>query len=202
MRGTGVFGRKVEEYGQGILGILIAALMLLPAAPASGYSQINKMRQKLGPQRAVLAKEFEAIEIKQPWSEETVMATYGPLFGAEGVITLDGLDLVMALTLMLKVGAPTLGGMQYFIEPLDSEVLQSIRQDCLNRSGSDPWKLLVCTNTSVLESVIAYFGDNPPPAYAFITVCRMISSSVQKIFNSYNIPGAKVSVSNFILRAR
>lgn len=136
--------------------------------------------------------EYEKASIEGYWNEENVTKIYQNI-GIDGVKTLDAMD--AALAFLPKYAAPIIALQEFVLDKMNSETIESIRNFCLSKYEGKPWDLLRCTNASVTLSVAEHLGDGE----GLLTTCRAISSSVQWIYNSYNIPGSRVSITHPIL---
>lgn len=146
-----------------------------------------------------LQTEIEEIIIEKPWSTDTAFEVYSNSIGAETVYNVDSLDLIMTVSMFLRFSsAPIIAAQQFLIDPLPKATREQIKAACLEKYEGSPWELLVCTNQSVTYIVAEQMGDRDRDG--LFTACRAISSTVQLIFNSYNIPRARVSTSNFFMR--
>lgn len=193
----GISGLGFACAGKGHRYIVAGAIFVVGLLGDRSWAlSIEKAEASLGEQKAVVYTDIDPILVGERWNEKTVVEIYKDNVGADGVKTLDGLDLGMALSMFWSIPTGLIAGSQFLVDPLDEPVLNEIRDSCLLAFPNDPWKLLACVNSSVTLSVANYLGPNPT---GILTACRAISASVQKIYNSYGIPGARVSVSNFVL---
>lgn len=141
---------------------------------------------------------LEDVVVGTPWSTQTAFDVYSQAIGAEKVYNINVLDAVITATMFLRfTTAPVIAAQEFLIDPLPKATRKTIRESCLSKYKGDPWKLLVCTNQNVTYMVAEMMEAQE--IGGLLTACRAISSTVQLIYNSYNIPRSRVSISNILM---